>query len=116
MRRGENIYKRKDGRWEGRYKKGYRSNGKIKYGYVYGRAFQEVRIKLYSLKAHYLTQQELYGAACIHLKEWGDVWLQEIQNEVKPSTFSSYHYKLNKYVFPFIGQLFLNELTTEVGK
>lgn len=116
MRRGENIYKRKDGRWEGRYKKGYRSNGKIKYGYVYGRAFQEVRIKLYSLKAHYLTQQELYGEACIPLKEWGEVWLQEIQSEVKPSTFSSYHYKLNKYVFPFIGQLFLNELTTEVGK
>ena len=28
---GENIYKRKDGRWEGRYKKGYDKNKKIKY-------------------------------------------------------------------------------------
>lgn len=116
MRRGENIYKRKDGRWEGRYKKGYRSNGKIKYGYVYGRAFQEVRIKLYSLKAHYHTQQELYGEACIPLEEWGKSWLQEIQREVKPSTLSSYHYKLRKCVFPFIGQLFLNELTADSGK
>ena len=26
-RRGENIYKRKDGRWEGRYKSGYREDG-----------------------------------------------------------------------------------------
>lgn len=25
-RRGENIYKRKDGRWEGRYIKGYTMN------------------------------------------------------------------------------------------
>lgn len=33
-RRGANIYKRKDGRWEGRYIK-ERSDGRIKYGYVY---------------------------------------------------------------------------------
>ncbi|BBM16988.1 site-specific integrase [Enterococcus avium] len=116
MRRGENIYKRKDGRWEGRYKKGYKANGQIKYGYVYGKAFQEVRIKLYSLKAHYHTQQEIYGESCIPLKEWGEVWLQEIQNEVKPSTYSSYQYKLTNYVFPFIGHLYLNELTLDVGK
>ena len=31
---GENIYKRKDGRWEGRYIKS-RVNGRIKYGSVY---------------------------------------------------------------------------------
>ena len=29
MAKGENIYKRKDGRWEGRYKKGYDKNKKI---------------------------------------------------------------------------------------
>ena len=116
MRKGENIYKRKDGRWEGRYKKGYKPNGQIKYGYIYGKTFQEVRIKLYTLKAHYHTQQELYGDACIPFKEWGKNWLQEIQNDVKPATYSSYHYKLSTYVFPLIGGLFLNELTAEEGK
>ncbi|MDU5336688.1 tyrosine-type recombinase/integrase [Enterococcus sp.] len=115
MRKGENIYKRKDGRWEGRYKKGYKSNGKIKYGYIYGKTFQEVRIKLYSLKVHYLTQQEVYGDACIPFEEWGKCWLQEIQQELKPSTYSSYQYKLTKYVFPFIGTHYLNELTSETG-
>lgn len=30
-RRGENIYKRKDGRWEGRYKSGIKSDGKTQY-------------------------------------------------------------------------------------
>lgn len=116
MRKGENIYKRKDGRWEGRYKKGYKTNRQIKYGYIYGKTFQEVRIKLYTLKAHYHTQQELYGDACIPLEEWGKSWLQEIQNDVKPATFSSYHYKLSTYVLPLIGSLFLNELTAEEGK
>ena len=36
-RTGDNIYKRKDGRYEGRYIKGYDINGKVKQGYVYGR-------------------------------------------------------------------------------
>ena len=31
-RRGENIYKRKDGRWEGRYVKGKRANGATWFG------------------------------------------------------------------------------------
>lgn len=40
MRKGKNIYKRKDGRWEGRYIKEKRE-GKIVYGYVYGKSYQE---------------------------------------------------------------------------
>lgn len=34
-RKGENIYKRKDGRWEGRYIKGHTPAQKAIYGYVY---------------------------------------------------------------------------------
>lgn len=30
-RRGENIYKRNDGRWEGRYKNGIKPDGKARY-------------------------------------------------------------------------------------
>ena len=33
-KKGENIYKRKDGRWEGRYIRLYDESGKAKYGYV----------------------------------------------------------------------------------
>ncbi len=44
MSRGENIYKRSDGRWEGRYIKD-RIGEKAVYGYVYGKSFEEVREK-----------------------------------------------------------------------
>ena len=44
-RRGENIYKRKDGRWEGRYIKGKDSAGKATYGYVYSKTYNEVKEK-----------------------------------------------------------------------
>lgn len=33
-RRGDNIHKRKDGRWEGRYKDGFRTDGSVKYSSV----------------------------------------------------------------------------------
>lgn len=42
-KRGENIYKRKDGRWEVRYKNGYKANGKTRYTSVYGKTYSEVR-------------------------------------------------------------------------
>lgn len=45
-KRGENIYKRKDGRWEGRYRKGRDKEGRIIYGYVYGKQYNEAKEKL----------------------------------------------------------------------
>ena len=43
---GANIYKRKDGRWEGRYIKGRAPNGKAIYGYVYADSYQAAKEKL----------------------------------------------------------------------
>ncbi len=45
-KKGENIYKRKDGRWEGRYIRCYDENGKTKYGYIYGKTYNEAKQKL----------------------------------------------------------------------
>ena len=50
-RRGENIRKRKDGRWEGRYSKARTPEGKIQWGYVYGTAYVEVKRVLIQRKA-----------------------------------------------------------------
>ena len=45
-RKGENIYKRKDGRWEGRYIKARTPQGKAVYGCsVYASTYNEVRKK-----------------------------------------------------------------------
>ena len=43
MAKGENIFKRKDGRWEARYIKGCELSGKIKYGFCYGRTYGRPR-------------------------------------------------------------------------
>ena len=42
-RRGENIYKRGDGRWEGRYIRGRTPEGRAQYGYVYAATYSVCR-------------------------------------------------------------------------
>lgn len=116
MRKGENIYLRKDGRWEGRYSKGRKSNGKIKYGYVYGKSYTEVRQKIFPLRIQYHTIQQVQGFANETFEEWASYWLSYVQHDVKPSTFSSYYYKMNNYVLPMIKDVPLNELSLEQGK
>jgi len=45
-RKGDNIYKRKDKRWEGRYKCGHKKDGSPKYLSVYGTSYSECKKKL----------------------------------------------------------------------
>lgn len=43
---GENIYERRDGRWEGRYICGRKPDGRAQYVSVYGRSCSDVRNKI----------------------------------------------------------------------
>ncbi|MGL4282322.1 hypothetical protein [Eubacterium aggregans] len=45
MKHGENIRKRKDGRWEARYTFGYDDKGKPQVYSVYGKSYKEVKRK-----------------------------------------------------------------------
>ena len=44
-RTGENIYKRKDGRWEARYANGVNAKGQKTYASVYADSYREVKKK-----------------------------------------------------------------------
>lgn len=75
-RRGENIHKRKDGRWEARYKKGIDVNGKTIYGSLYANTYREVKaklqLKLQDLASGFVPVKERYtfrDTACLWLKD-----------------------------------------------
>lgn len=55
MRKGENVFKRKDGRWEARYIKGYELSSKIKYGFCYGKTYKEAKEKVTKYKSALLA-------------------------------------------------------------
>mgnify|MGYP006393325575 CR=1 FL=1 len=62
MAKGENIFKRKDGRWEARYIKGYELSGKIKYGFCYGKSYREAKEKVTQCKAALVSGEPESGA------------------------------------------------------
>lgn len=112
-KRGENIYKRKDGRWEGRYIRNRRLDGSIHYGYVYASTYKEVKHKLIPLKQEKKSVSRSCDGGSQSLCSWLRTWLHQRRNEVKTSTFSTYKYKLQKYVIPKIGEIELSELTSQ---
>lgn len=110
-RRGENIYKRKDGRWEGRYIKERKIDGKVRYGYIYSRKYLEVKHKLMLLKADSLRNSEYHSMYAGTLTEWLEVWLDTIvKPKVKLSTYNSYKSKVQLHISPGIGDIRLYEL------
>lgn len=110
-KRGENIYKRKDGRWEGRYIKARNEQGKIVYGYVYGRKYTVVKQRLSELKVQYISS---YGSLKIYegtLEQWLWFWLNgPMTSRIKVSTYSSYQLRIRKYILPFLGHIKLIDL------
>lgn len=107
-RRGENIYKRKDGRWEGRYKCGYNDSGKALYCSVYAQTYQEVREKLQKCK---LSVVNFISSGKRTVKELFEEWLSDIRLKVKSSTFSCYNMKVIKHILPVFAGLVYDKLT-----
>ena len=110
-RRGENIYKRKDGRWEGRYKSGYKDNGQAKYRSVYGHSYAEVRQKLIPLK---VTAPAPHTICHLTVKELFSEWLSAVKLHVKPSTYANYQMKVEKHILPAFGEFRYDMLTVQI--
>ena len=110
-RRGENIYKRKDGRWEGRYKAGYDANGKAKYRSVYAKTYQAVKEKLISLKTA-PVKHECSGRLTV--KELFEEWMSAVKLKVKLSTYANYRMKADKHILPAFGGIRYKKLTTKM--
>jgi len=82
-RKGENIRKRADGRWEARYIKGYRTDGKAKYGYLYARTYAEVRQKKAEAVAACKQATFLPDGRLITLSGAMECWLESRKGQVK---------------------------------
>lgn len=113
-RKGENIYKRKDGRWEGRYIKNRNTSGKLVYGSVYGKTYTETKEKLSHLKAssaHIEQTQPDHLFRDANASEWFNYWLNVlIKPRIKRSTYALYRSKMDNHILPCLGTKKLAEL------
>lgn len=115
-RHGENIYKRRDGRYEGRYIIGKNLRGGARFGYVYARQYSEVQRLLLEKKAEQLrrvdpTQPLRQGT----LAEWMEYWMEsELLGSIKKSSWQTYRNQLNRHILPALGACMLTQLTPKM--
>lgn len=117
-RRGENIYRRKDGRWEGRYVKGRSKDGKALYGYVYGKTYTEVKNKRLE-KLTTISSGDPILAKCDSTDEnyyfsvLSDIWLESIRPQIKQSTYNKYKNLIHSYIISELNEIKISDLTVE---
>ena len=111
-RKGENIYKRKDGRWEGRYIRSYDAANKAKYAYIYGKTYSEVKKKLADERRN--PQRNTTAAkSSITYNELLDAWLHSSKRNTKESTYARYVHLITTHIKPQLGNYPLSALSTE---
>ncbi len=112
MRNAMNIYKRKDGRFEGRIPIGYDENGKIKYRYLYSKNLSELKEKMLVSYADLSSSSQ---NKCGKLfKELCKEWLASAKLRVKHSSYCCYEKLINKHVIPYFEDIGYDELTTPI--
>ena len=99
-RLARNIYKRNDGRYEGRYIKGYDADGKAKYGSVFARTYADVKTKLDNVKSPAI--QSIEGAPRT-LKETLAGYMFSVKSKLKPSTYAVYQRYIENHIVPYFG-------------
>ena len=108
-RRGDNIRKRKDGRWEARFIKEDCVGVAKKYGSVYGRTYQEAkerRDKIIKEGQHHSTP---------HTSLFSDVlsaWQDANRVRLKDASVSRYQNLIDTHILPELGPSRVNQLTT----
>ncbi len=123
-RHGENIRKRTDGRWEGRYKVWDVHKGKETYRSVYGRTYETVKEKLYQAKfdlAHVTpAQAEIHSLGSgkkgsgtfdttILLSQVAEEWLADIAGKRKYSTYVKYETVYKTHLAGTVGSCRLSD-------
>lgn len=92
-RRGINVYKRKDKRWEGRYY----IKGTKKYRSVYGKTYTETREKLLQLAVNSEPKQlsgVMFNTVILN-------WLEERKTLSKSGTVGTYSARIYKHILPY---------------
>lgn len=104
-RRGDNIFKRKDGLWEARYLKEIDAYGKKKYGSVYSRSYAEVKQKRQDAIDYILLNQKPISYRKITINELIDEWLYINKVRLKLSTYQRYCGYWKNHIKGDIGKL-----------
>ncbi len=115
-KRGENIYKRKDGRWEGRYIKDRTVGGKAIYGYVYAYSYKETRTKLQdAIRDWHSSEQTCQEETeTTDFQSLAEEWFCHMKPLVKESTYRKYSNLWQSYIRPQLGHMQIPDISQSI--
>lgn len=113
-RTGENIYKRKDGRWEARYIFSYNENGKAQYKYLYAKTYKDVKSKLIRAQSNLILINHSKQQDDEQYSYWLDEWLINKKQIVKESTFIRYRNTIEKHIKPELGTYPISKISSSL--
>ena len=111
-RRGENIYKRKDGRWEARMIRNYGSRGKAVYYYLYGRTCKEVKPKIFEPLYQDIQKKVEAGENDVLFETVLDAWLCNSRIKLKESSHAKYLNIINNHIKPSLGRVGITKISS----
>lgn len=109
-KRGENIYKRKDGRWEGRYIYSRKPDGKAVYHSIYGKSYADVRQKLQFHREE--THRRQLRGCTMTVENLMEIWLTSM-TRIKDSSRERYRLLIAKHILPELGGTQVCDVTAE---
>ncbi len=112
-RRGENIYKRRDGRYEARFIVGRKENGKARYKSIYARTYSEARRKKYEAMRTFEESRAAEESASGTVLAVSEEWIKDETRNWKESTLCRYKEKLRLYIIPEYGNRDISDITTD---
>lgn len=122
-RHGENIYKRNDGRWEGRYRyKG--EEGTTKYKSIYGKTYSEVKERMNSLLMQCYADnrksqscEQIPSGKTVSNKisfiEVSEKWLIYVQETKKYSTYIKYLKLYEHYIKSVFQDAYISDFSND---
>ena len=113
-RKGLNIYKRKDGRWEALYIKSRTAQGKPLYGYLYASSYHEARNRLQDvirLQGNAPNSKEMSKGSVFEF--FSIEWLDTFSTSFKESTYIRYRTLIKCYLMPYFQTAKIENITKE---
>ena len=115
MRKGQNVYKRKDGRWEARIITGRTAEGKILYKSLYAPTCRQALQRKKDYEIEMLIHPPVVEDP-ITFYEASLKWISENSADWKHSTRMKYQNYLERYIIPEWGYRTITEIDEELYK
>ncbi len=113
-KRGENITKRKDGRWEARVLKGYNQDGRAIYKSLYASSYSKVKAKKIEYAALFNFEEIKKNSDNGIFDTVLTLFLQYKKYQIKESTFACYTNIIDKHIRPILGQMKIRKIDSIV--